>query len=110
MVSLYTWAPHRAKAEELASEYGIPAVYTEMAEAVAAAPAGAVYDIALMPDQFAAALEAIPDGSGVLIQKPFRQNLVEARALLSICQRKRLVAGVNTQLRFGPTSRRPKAD
>ncbi len=102
VTSLYTWAPHRARAEELASAYGIAAVHTELAEAVAAAPEGAVFDIALMPDQFSAALEAIPDGSGVLIQKPFGQNLAEARELLTICRRKQLVAAVNTQLRFAP--------
>ncbi len=102
VASLYTWAPHRARAEELAEAYGIDAVHTDLAEAVAAAPAGAVFDIALMPDQFAATLEAVPDGSGVLIQKPFGQNLAEARALLEICRRKQLVAAVNTQLRFAP--------
>jgi predicted dehydrogenase len=102
VASLYTWAPHRARAEELAQAYGIAAVHTDLAEAAAAAPEGAVFDIALMSDQFAAALEAIPDGSGVLIQKPFGQNLAEARELLSICRRKHLVAAVNTQLRFAP--------
>jgi len=38
----------------------------------------------------------------VLIQKPFGQNLAEARVLLDICHRKGLVAAVNTQLRFAP--------
>lgn len=102
VASLYTWAPHRVRAEELATAYGIQQVHTDLAETVAAAPEGAVYDIALMPDQFAVTLEAIPDGSGVLIQKPFGQDLTEARALLEICRRKHLVAAVNTQLRFAP--------
>ena len=102
LASLYTWAPHRARAVELAQAYGIAEVYTDLAQAVAAAPAGAVFDIALMPDQFVAALESLPDGSGVLIQKPFGQNLAEARELLRICRRKHLVAAVNTQLRFAP--------
>src|SRR6186997_887329 len=55
VASLYTWAPHRAGAVELAQAYGVAAVHTNLAEAAAAAPAGAVFDIALMPDQFAAA-------------------------------------------------------
>ncbi len=77
-------------------------MHTDLEAAVAAAPAGAVFDIALMPDQFATTLEALPDGAGVLIQKPFGQDLAEARALLGICRRKGLVAAVNTQLRFAP--------
>lgn len=102
VVSLYTWAPHRGRAEELAEAYGIPQVHTDLAAAVAAAPTGAVFDIALMPDQFARSLEALPDGAAVLIQKPFGQDLAEARELLDICRRKSLVAAVNTQLRFAP--------
>ncbi len=102
VASLTTWAPHRSRAEELAARYGIPDVFTDVAEAVAAAPAGAVFDIAQMPDQFASSLESLPDGSGVLIQKPFGQDLQEAAALLEICRRKSLVAAVNTQLRFVP--------
>lgn len=102
VASLTTWAPHRSRAEELAAAYGIHEVFTEVSDAVAAAPADAVFDIAQMPDQFAASLEALPDGAGVLIQKPFGQDLHEARALLAICERKGLVAAVNTQLRFAP--------
>lgn len=102
VASLTTWAPHRSRAEELAAQYGIPAVFTEVADAVAAAPPDAVYDIAQMPDQFASSLEALPDGAGVLVQKPFGQDLAEAGELLAICRRKGLVAAVNTQLRFVP--------
>ena len=102
VVSLTTWAPHRAQAEELAARYGIRRVFTDVREAVAAAPADAVYDIAQMPDQFASSLAALPDGAGVLIQKPFGQDLAEAGELLALCERKGLVAAVNTQLRFAP--------
>lgn len=102
VASLYTWAPHRAQAEELARAYEIEAVHTDLGPAIATAPSGAVFDIALMPDQFAAALEALPDGAGVLIQKPFGHNVEDARRLLAICRRKGLVAAVNTQLRFAP--------
>ena len=90
------------RAGALAEEYGIPAVYETIAEAVAAAPDDVVFDIALVPDQFVAALEALPDGAAVLIQKPLGNTLDEARALVELCHRKRLVAAVNTQLRFAP--------
>lgn len=90
------------RAQTLATEYGIPHVYTAVSDAVAHAPANAVYDLALMPKQYPDVLEQLPDGSAILIQKPFGQNLAEARVLLEICTRKKLVAAVNTQLRFAP--------
>jgi predicted dehydrogenase len=91
-----------SRARSLAERYAIPAVFSSISDAVAAAPVDAVYDIALVPDQFAGALEALPDGAAVLIQKPLGNTLDEARALVAICHRKRLVAAVNTQLRFAP--------
>ena len=91
-----------ARAQALAVEFGIPVVFDSLAEAVAAAPADAVFDIALMPEQYADTLEALPDGAAVLIQKPFGHTLAQAAELLEICHRKGLIAAVNTQLRFSP--------
>jgi predicted dehydrogenase len=90
------------RAQALATQYGVPAVYDSIPAAVAAAPADAVFDIALVPDQFTAAVEALPDGAAVLIQKPLGNSLPEARDLVDLCHRKHLVAAVNTQLRFAP--------
>jgi predicted dehydrogenase len=90
------------RARALAADYAIPAVFGSIQDAVAAAPADAVFDIVLVPDQFPAALEALPDGAAVLIQKPLGSSLDEARLLIEICHRKNLVAAVNTQLRFAP--------
>ncbi|WP_437919019.1 Gfo/Idh/MocA family protein [Sphingobacterium sp. LRF_L2] len=92
----------RSKAEALAQEFGIPHVYDSVAEAVAHAPAHCVYDITIMPDQFIASLEALPDGSAVLIQKPMGDYFSESEAILEVCQRKRLVAAINCQLRQAP--------
>ena len=91
-----------SRAQALADEFGIEHVYGTVADAVAGAPADAVYDIALMPEQYLAALEALPDGAPVLIQKPLGHDLASGRALLEVCHRKHLVAAVNTQLRFAP--------
>jgi predicted dehydrogenase len=91
-----------ARARALADEYGIAEVFPSVAEAVAAAPKDAVFDMALVPDQFMTALEALPDGASVLIQKPLGNTLAEARELVALCHRKHLVAAVNTQLRFAP--------
>lgn len=91
-----------SRAQALADEYGIAHVYATVAEAVAEGPADAVYDIALMPEQYLDALEALPDGAPVLIQKPLGQTLEQGVALRDLCRRKGLIAAVNTQLRFAP--------
>jgi predicted dehydrogenase len=91
-----------ARARALADEYGIEGVFDSIASAIAAAPPDAVFDIALVPDQFVAALTALPDGAAVLIQKPLGNSLAEARTLVDLCHRKNLTAAVNTQLRFAP--------
>lgn len=91
-----------ARAQALADEYGIDHVFGTVGEAVSAAPADAVYDIALMPEQYLETLEALPDGAAVLIQKPLGHSLSEGVALRDLCRRKGLVAAVNTQLRFAP--------
>lgn len=91
-----------ARAQALADEFGVPHVYGSVGAAVAAAPRDAVYDIALMPEQYLTTLEALPVGAALLIQKPLGNTLAAGRALLDVCHRKGLVAAVNTQLRFAP--------
>ncbi|MGV8895239.1 MAG: Gfo/Idh/MocA family protein [Rhodoglobus sp.] len=91
-----------ARAQALADEYGIEHVFGSIRDAVAAAPDDAVYDLALMPEQYLEALEELPDGAAVLIQKPLGQDLTAGRLILEVCHRKKLVAAVNTQLRFAP--------
>lgn len=92
--------PDRARA--LAGEYGIPAVHASTADAVAAAPPDAVYDVALPPAAHLETLEALPDGAAVLLQKPLGRTLDEGRAIVAACRHKGLVAAVNMQLRFAP--------
>ncbi|WP_232531710.1 Gfo/Idh/MocA family protein [Microbacterium halophytorum] len=90
------------KARALAAEYGIRNVFSSAADAVAAAPADAVYDLALMPEHVPPTLEALPEGAPVLIQKPLGHSYAEGAALRELCDRRGLVAAVNTQLRFAP--------
>lgn len=92
----------RSKAEALAQEFHIPHVYDTVADAVAQAPADAVYDITIMPSQFIETLETLPDGAAVLIQKPMGDYYIESEAILEVCQRKGLVAAINCQLRQAP--------
>lgn len=92
----------RSKAEALAKEFDIPHVFDTVEDAVANAPANTVYDITIMPDQFIASLEALPDGAAVLIQKPMGDYYGQSQAILAVCKRKRLVAAINCQLRQAP--------
>ena len=90
------------RARTLAEKYAVPQVYDDVAAAVAAAPDNAVYDIALPPEAHVEVLEQLPDGAAVLLQKPLGNDLPEGIRIREVCRRKRLVAAVNTQLRFAP--------
>jgi len=92
----------RARAEKLAAAWNIPHVYDSVAEAVAHAPANAVYDITIMPEQFVETLNQLPDGCGVLIQKPMGDYFWQSQEILEVCRRKNLTAAINCQLRFAP--------
>jgi len=92
----------RSKAEKLANQFGIPKVYDSITEAVTNAPANAVYDITIMPNQFVETLEQLPNGAGALIQKPMGDYFWQSKEILSVCRKKELVAAVNCQLRFAP--------
>ncbi|MDA9317439.1 Gfo/Idh/MocA family oxidoreductase [Puniceicoccaceae bacterium] len=92
----------RARAEALAEAYNIPELHDSAEALIAAAPANAVFDLTLMPEQFVSTLELLPDGAAVLIQKPMGDSLPEALEILEVCRRKKLVAAINCQLRFAP--------
>jgi len=92
----------RARAEALARDFGIGRVCATLDEAVATAPAGAVFDLALPPSAVPGVLAALPDGSIALIQKPPGENLAQITAIRGLCRQKKLAAAVNFQLRFAP--------
>jgi predicted dehydrogenase len=92
----------RAKADALASRFNIPYVYDNVADAVKNAPTNAVYDITVMPAQFVAILEQLPDESAVLIQKPMGDYFWQSKEILAICRKKKLAAAINCQLRVAP--------
>ncbi|MBI6116813.1 Gfo/Idh/MocA family protein [Salegentibacter maritimus] len=62
----------------------------------------AVFDIAVPANFIAEILEQLPDGTPVLIQKPMGENLEKAEKILEICKRKKLISGINFQLRYAP--------
>ena len=93
----------RAKAESTSKSFGIPVVCDSLADLVDLAhEKNCVYDMALPASAIISTLEQLPDDSGVLIQKPMGENLAEARQILHICNKKRLTAGINFQLRHAP--------
>lgn len=103
----------RKRADSLAREFSVPRVFGSLAEAVEAAPDRAVFDVAVPAAALPTVLAALPDGAPTLIQKPFGENLEQARQLLALIERKRLRAAVNFQLREAPciqTARRLIAD
>jgi predicted dehydrogenase len=92
----------RGKAEKLARDFGVPQVCASLGEAVSSAPAKAVFDVAVPASALREVLVALPDGAAVLMQKPFGEDLAEARDLRDLCRKKRLLAAVNFQLRHAP--------
>jgi predicted dehydrogenase len=87
----------RARAERVAAKWGVGTVYASLAEA---AGQDAVFDIAAPPVAHRAILEALPQGSAVLLQKPMGLDLAEASAIRTICRERGLIASVNFQLRY----------
>lgn len=92
----------RAKAEKLAARFDIANVYDSVEDAVANAPGNTVYDVTIMPEQFVETLNKLPDGCGVLLQKPMGDYFWQTNEILDVCRRKNLVAAINCQLRFAP--------
>jgi predicted dehydrogenase len=91
-----------ARAAAVARDFGIPRACATLAEAVASAPEGAIFDLAVPASAILGILEALPDGAAVLIQKPLGEDLAQATAIRAVCRRKALTAAVNLQLRFAP--------
>lgn len=92
----------RSRSDALAADYGIANVFDDLDEAIAAAPANIIFDLALPATLFADTLRRLPLGSHVLIQKPMGEDLTQAREVLSVCQERGLHAAINCQLRFAP--------
>jgi predicted dehydrogenase len=92
----------QAKAQRTAQAFSISTVYASLAAAVSDAPPDAVFDIAVPAFAVLDILPHLPDGAGVLIQKPMGENLAGARVIRDLCRAKHLKAGINFQLRYAP--------
>lgn len=92
----------RTKAVDLADRFGIEMVYADLSEAILDAQDPVVYDLAVPASQMIPILEQLPSGSTVLLQKPMGENLADAREIFRICIARKIMAGVNFQLRYAP--------
>lgn len=90
------------RARSLAQTFDIDRVPASLEDAVSSAPVDAIFDVATPPSTFLDILKYLPDGSGVLIQKPMGENLSQARRIRDLCRAKNLKAAVNFQLRYAP--------
>ena len=98
VAGFYDRDPQQARATATA----VPDAAVFSSLAAAAAVPDAVFDVAVPGDQVVSILEQLPRGSAVLIQKPMGPDLAAARRILACCDRRRLVAAINFQLRFAP--------
>lgn len=90
------------KARSAAHKFSIPSFFSTLDEMIAAAPADAIYDLAVPGSQTMTVLMKLPAGSFVLIQKPMGENYEEAKQILKIARHKKLLAAINFQLRYAP--------
>lgn len=91
---------NRDRAHALAKEFGIPMAAETIKEAVAAAEEDSVFDVAVPASAITSVLNELPDGAGVLIQKPMGETLEQAQEIHALCRAKKLTAAVNFQLRY----------
>src|SRR5689334_894720 len=89
-----------AAAQQTAAQFGIERVFRSLDEACGLE--GVIYDLAVPADQIVDILRRLPEGAGVLMQKPMGRDLPEAKRIREIARERRLVAAVNLQLRFSP--------
>ena len=90
------------RAHSIARSFAIDHVPASVEDAVKSAPPDAIYDVATPPRAFLEILRKLPDGSGVLLQKPMGETLHGAREIRNLCRTKGLKAAVNFQLRYAP--------
>ncbi len=91
-----------SKAGYLAKQFNIPHIFNSLEEQVKSADEATVFDVAVPGNAVLKVLEKLPNGARVLIQKPMGENLEMAKKILALCQKKKLIAGINFQLRYAP--------
>jgi predicted dehydrogenase len=91
-----------AKAIATAANFNVPHIFTSVAAMITHAPANAVYDVAVPGSETITLLNQLPIGATVLLQKPMGENYAEAKQILQITRDKKMLVGINFQLRYAP--------
>ena len=90
------------KAKATAVRFNIPCVFKSMEEMLSEAPANAVFDVAVPASQTIPILDRLPHGASVLLQKPMGETYEEAKRILELVRRKKMLGAINFQLRYAP--------
>lgn len=90
------------KAEVTAEKYAVPQVYKSLNQLLEDAPSEVVFDLAVPGNVLIGLLQDLPDHAIVLMQKPMGENYEHAKQILQITRDKKMIAGVNFQLRYAP--------
>ena len=90
------------KAFTTAANFNLPNVFTSVQEMIAHAGSNAVFDVAVPGSETIAILKQLPVGATVLLQKPMGENYNEAKQILELTKEKKMLAGINFQLRYAP--------
>lgn len=94
--------PVQGKAAALAREFGIQRSFESVSASIAFAPKNAIFDLAVPASELRSVIEALPEGTAVLLQKPMGESLQQAREIRDLCRARGLTAAVNFQLRYAP--------
>lgn len=101
VIGIYDLKTERAR--DMAERFHVPQVCETLEQLVElASERQAIYDIAVPASAIVQVLRTIPVNSPVLIQKPMGENIGQAREILQLCRDKKLIAGINFQLRQAP--------
>jgi predicted dehydrogenase len=90
------------KAKTTAAKFSIPIVYESLEEMIRETSQKVIFDIAIPGNAIANVLKKLPSDSFVQMQKPMGVNYHQAREILRITREKKIIAGVNCQLRYAP--------
>ena len=92
----------KQKAIDTATRFSVPVVYESLQDVISLAPSNVVFDVAVPGVEMIKVLQQLPVSSSVLLQKPMGHNYDEAKQILQIARDKKMIAGVNFQLRYAP--------
>jgi predicted dehydrogenase len=92
----------RKKALETAKKFDIPLVYDKMEDMMSKSPKSVIFDVAVPGSEILSVLQQLPQEAIVLIQKPMGNDYAMAKEILALTRAKRMIVGVNFQLRYAP--------